>query len=101
MNSGPAPSTAVKDDGCLCCISATRGAQRDEIKVDAACHDLGQCLRAALERDMLRLDARCHQEPLGVEVGGEARAYPINMLSGPNREILNDTLGGRPIAATW
>jgi len=38
---------------------------------------------------------------LGVEVGGEARAYPINMLSGPNREILNDTLGGRPIAATW
>ena len=38
---------------------------------------------------------------LGVEVGGEARAYPINMLSGPNREIFNDTLGGRPIAATW
>jgi hypothetical protein len=38
---------------------------------------------------------------LGVEVGEEARAYPINMLSGPNREIFNDTLGGRPIAATW
>jgi hypothetical protein len=38
---------------------------------------------------------------LGVEVGGEARAYPINMLTGPDREILNDTLGGRPIAATW
>ncbi len=38
---------------------------------------------------------------LGVEVGGEARAYPINMLTGPEREILNDTLGGQPIAATW
>jgi len=38
---------------------------------------------------------------LGVEVAGEARAYPVNMLSGPSREILNDTLGGRPIAATW
>jgi len=38
---------------------------------------------------------------LGVEVGEEARAYPINMLDGPTREILNDTLGGRPIAATW
>jgi len=38
---------------------------------------------------------------LGVEVGGEARAYPINMLSGPSHEILNDILGGRPIAATW
>jgi Protein of unknown function (DUF3179) len=38
---------------------------------------------------------------LGVEVGEEARAYPINMLDGPQREILNDTLGGRPIAVTW
>src|SRR4029077_15662756 len=37
----------------------------------------------------------------GGDRGGEARAYPINMLSGPNREIFNDTLGGRPIAAPW
>jgi hypothetical protein len=38
---------------------------------------------------------------LGVVVGGAARAYPINMLTGPRREIINDTLGGRAIAATW
>ena len=38
---------------------------------------------------------------LGVVVNGKPRAYPINMLTGPRREILNDTLGGRPIAATW
>ncbi len=38
---------------------------------------------------------------LGVVVGGQARAYPINMLTGPSREIINDTLGGRAIAATW
>lgn len=38
---------------------------------------------------------------LGVVVGGEARAYPINMLTSPRREIINDNLGGRPIAATW
>jgi len=38
---------------------------------------------------------------LGVMVGGQARAYPINMLTGPRREIINDTLGGRRIAATW
>jgi len=38
---------------------------------------------------------------LGVTVNGASRAYPINMLTGPSREILNDTLGGRPIAATW
>jgi hypothetical protein len=38
---------------------------------------------------------------LGVVVGDAARAYPINMLTGPSREIINDTLGGRAIAATW
>ncbi|MCH8044189.1 MAG: DUF3179 domain-containing protein [Planctomycetes bacterium] len=38
---------------------------------------------------------------LGVAIEGEARAYPINMLTGPSREILNDALGGRAIAATW
>ena len=38
---------------------------------------------------------------LGVTVGDTSRAYPINMLTGPQREIINDTLGGRAIAATW
>ncbi len=38
---------------------------------------------------------------LGVVVGGEARAYPINVLTGPQREIINEQLGGRAIAATW
>jgi hypothetical protein len=38
---------------------------------------------------------------IGVEVNGQARAYPINQLTGPNREIINDELGGTAIAATW
>ena len=38
---------------------------------------------------------------LGVVVNGAARAYPINMLTGPRREIINDSLGHTPIAATW
>ena len=38
---------------------------------------------------------------LGVEMDGIARAYPINMLTGPSREIFNDTLGAHAIAATW
>jgi hypothetical protein len=38
---------------------------------------------------------------LGVVVADKARAYPINMLTGPSREILNDELGGIAIAATW
>ena len=38
---------------------------------------------------------------LGVVVNGQPRAYPINMLTGPEREVINDTVGGRPVAATW
>lgn len=38
---------------------------------------------------------------LGIELDGHARAYPINMLTGPSREIFNDKLGERYIAATW
>ena len=38
---------------------------------------------------------------LALTLDGHARAYPINMLTGPRREIINDTLGGTPIAATW
>ncbi len=39
-------------------------------------------------------------EPIiGVEIDGDARAYPVAMLS--RHEIVNDTVGGLPIAATW
>ena len=38
---------------------------------------------------------------LGVVIDHQARAYPINMLTGPSREIFNDELGGQAIAATW
>ena len=38
---------------------------------------------------------------LGIVVNGQARAYPINMLTGPRREIINDTVGRVPLAATW
>lgn len=36
---------------------------------------------------------------LGVEINGDARAYSLPFLSG--HEIVNDTVGGRPIAVTW
>ena len=29
------------------------------------------------------------------------RTYPLNMLSRPDHHVVNDTLGGRPIAVTW
>lgn len=36
---------------------------------------------------------------IGVVIDGDARAYSIPILS--NHEVVNDTLGGRPIAVTW
>ena len=36
---------------------------------------------------------------IGVEFGGEARAYPLAILD--LHEIVNDTVGGRPIAVTY
>jgi hypothetical protein len=38
---------------------------------------------------------------LGVSLNGEARAYPLNTITRPPREIINDTLGDTPIAVTW
>lgn len=38
---------------------------------------------------------------LAVEVNGQARAWPLNVMTGPEREVFNDELGGRSIAATW
>lgn len=36
---------------------------------------------------------------MGVEINGDARAYSVPMLS--RHEIVNDVVGGEPIAVTW
>jgi len=36
---------------------------------------------------------------IGVSINGDSRAYPIPFLSA--HEIVNDVVGGQPIAATW
>ena len=38
---------------------------------------------------------------IGVVRGGMARAYPVKMLGGPSREIINDRLGDEPYAVNW
>ena len=38
---------------------------------------------------------------LGVVLNNEARAYPLNMISGPEREVTNDQLGGKSILVTF
>lgn len=36
---------------------------------------------------------------MGVDINGERRAYSTSLLS--SHEIVNDVVGGRPIAVTW
>jgi hypothetical protein len=38
---------------------------------------------------------------VGLDVGGEARAYPVKMIQFISRELLNDRLGGRPVLVSW
>lgn len=54
-----------------------------------------------VDADSANVKLQPNELVLGVELDGVARAYPINMLTGPSREIFNDTLGDRSIAATW
>jgi hypothetical protein len=46
-------------------------------------------------------DLRPQELVIGLEINGEARAYPVNMLCRPNREIVTDTVGGKRVAVTW
>lgn len=38
---------------------------------------------------------------MGVVIGDEPRAYPVNYMNGPYNEVVNDELGGRAIAPSW
>ncbi len=38
---------------------------------------------------------------IGIFQNGRARAYPIKMLGGPQREIINDTLGREAYVVNW
>jgi hypothetical protein len=44
---------------------------------------------------------RGNEMVLGISYGASARAYPLNMISGPSREILNDTIDDLHVAITW
>jgi hypothetical protein len=44
---------------------------------------------------------RDEESVLGVVLENEARAYPIESVKFINNEILNDELGGHPLAITW
>ncbi len=59
---------------------------------------------AILKPDMVSADFAAFQmDPnervLGISIKGDHRAYPLNMLS--RHEIVNDVVGGTPVAVTW
>ena len=39
------------------------------------------------------------EQVIGLAIEGEEKAYPIKILS--RHEIVNDTVGGKPVAVTW
>ncbi len=44
-------------------------------------------------------EMRGNEQVIGVSINGDHRAYPINMLS--FHEIVDDVVGGVPVAVTW
>jgi hypothetical protein len=44
-------------------------------------------------------DINNREEVIGVVINGDARAYPISTMS--SHEIVDDDIGGQPIAVTW
>jgi hypothetical protein len=42
---------------------------------------------------------RVGESVLGIEINGDTRAYPVNILT--VHEIISDTVGGIPVAVTW
>ena len=42
---------------------------------------------------------RSREQVIGLDIGGDVKAYPINILS--SHEIVNDVVGGTALAVTW
>ena len=42
---------------------------------------------------------QANERVIGLSIDGDHRAYPLNLLS--RHEIVNDTVGGEPVAVTW
>ena len=61
-------------------------------------------IRAILEPKFISVQSAENQmdgfeHVIGVSINGDARAYPIRMLS--RHEIVNDVVGGESVAVTW
>ncbi len=74
-----------------------------DFKADQIVHVTASDAIRAIDRPELDSADRSRLSPdelvIGVEIAGEARAYPIRVLSA--HEIVNDEIAGKPYAVTW
>ena len=90
------------------CTVQSQGEKRGKSSVELPFRPFRAVQRFPVVRDfsiagVAKLDDQINPDELviGVTIDGKSRAYPINMLNGPSREIINDTLADVAIAATW
>jgi hypothetical protein len=75
------------------------GQPRDFLRRLEVTHTMpGSAMQAFNERNRKRYVVRTSRV-IGVQIGDEARAYPLYLLNG--HEVIIDTLGGVPIAVTY
>ncbi len=85
------------------CVAATIATAEDPVRYEPR-QVLRKPIRPIVDPsivDVEKAEIAPNELVIGVEVDGVARAYSINQLTGPQREIINDELGGAAIAATW
>jgi len=107
----PSSSTAAPNDEATTTVAPAPEATVSGYDPVLAGEPLPRAYRPLLPRDAIRpvyqptyveaADSPWEDEALviGVELGGEARAYPVSYLN--HREMVVDRLSGIPILVTW
>lgn len=85
----PAAQGSHVDLGAVGWACGFGGTPADDCGINAI-HDPSFLTRSWIDGD---------DKVIGVNIGGEARAYPVRMLD--NHEIVNDVVGAQRIAVTW
>ncbi len=83
----------------LCLSASAQGIDRGPFKARKRYNPRRAIVDAPfLKADEVTDEVTDNELVLGIEIKGQARAYPINMLTGPDREIINDTFGEAHLA---
>lgn len=97
----PAPQSAATSDASA---PATVTSEEDERDLEIVTLLPFDAIPAILEPEFVSAEVASeeledHNLVLGLSIDGDHRAYSIPTLS--SHEIVNDTVGGKPVAVTW